>query len=74
VEEGRINGEDDGGKTWWMYFVHGYENRTIKPVEIVLRRGAEMKKNDGGLNLIKIHHKHIYKCHNEIPHTTNASQ
>jgi hypothetical protein len=23
---------------WWMYFVFVYENRTMKPVEIVLRR------------------------------------
>jgi hypothetical protein len=32
-----------------MYFVYVYENRTTKPVEIVLRRGAErMRKNGGG--------------------------
>jgi hypothetical protein len=24
---------------WWMYFVFLHENRTMKPVEIVLRRG-----------------------------------
>jgi hypothetical protein len=24
---------------WWMYFVSIYENRRMKPVEIVLRRG-----------------------------------
>jgi hypothetical protein len=25
-----------------------YENRIMKPVEIVLRRGRERRKNDGG--------------------------
>jgi hypothetical protein len=24
---------------WWVYFVFVYESRTMKPVEIVLRRG-----------------------------------
>jgi hypothetical protein len=31
-----------------MYFVFIYENRRIKPVEIVLRRGRKMIKNNGG--------------------------
>jgi hypothetical protein len=31
-----------------MFFVFIYENRRMKPVEIVLRRGKEMKENDGG--------------------------
>jgi hypothetical protein len=37
-------------KWWrWKYFVFTYENRTIKPIEIVLRRGAErIKEKDGG--------------------------
>jgi hypothetical protein len=39
-----------------MYFVFLYENRTVKFVEIILRRGRRrMKKNDGGVNVIKIH-------------------
>jgi hypothetical protein len=25
-----------------------YENRTMKPIEIVLRRGRGMRENDGG--------------------------
>jgi hypothetical protein len=44
-----------------------FENRTIKPVEIVLRwgdgRGGSMMEG----NLIKVHCKHIWKCHNETP-------
>jgi hypothetical protein len=32
-----------------MYFVYMYENRTVKAVEIALRRGGEgMWENDGG--------------------------
>jgi hypothetical protein len=32
-----------------MYFVYVYENRTMKPVEIVLRNGErELRKNYGG--------------------------
>jgi hypothetical protein len=39
------------------------ENRTMKPDEIVLRsREGEMRENDGGLNLIKVHFKHMCKC------------
>jgi hypothetical protein len=39
-----------------MYFVYMYENRTMKLTEI-----WEMKENDGGVSLIKIHCKHIHK-------------
>jgi hypothetical protein len=35
VEKGRAWGE--GKRTWWMYFMFMYKNRTMKPVEIVLR-------------------------------------
>jgi hypothetical protein len=38
-------------------FVFKYENRKLKPIEIVLRRGRE---NDRG-GESKIHCKHIYK-------------
>jgi hypothetical protein len=30
---------------WWMYFIFRYENRIMKPIEIVLRRGV--RENDG---------------------------
>jgi hypothetical protein len=60
---------------WWMYFVYMYENRTMEPVETVLRRaGRGMCENDEGVNLTKICSKHIRKCHNvtmKPPHTTN---
>jgi hypothetical protein len=31
-----------------MYFVFTYENKIVKPVEIVLTRDKEGRKNDGG--------------------------
>jgi hypothetical protein len=44
----RINREGEGGQIRLMYFVYMYEDRTVKPIEIVLRRGwQEMKENDG---------------------------
>jgi hypothetical protein len=49
-----------------MYFVYVYENRTMTPVEIVLRRGA-VRENDGEVNLIKIYRKYICEYHNESP-------
>jgi hypothetical protein len=41
-----------------------YEDRKMKLVETVLRIVRGMRVNDGGVDLTKIHHKHIYKCHN----------
>jgi hypothetical protein len=38
---GRINRVGEGGQIWQMYFIHEYENRTMKSVEIVLRRGEQ---------------------------------
>jgi hypothetical protein len=29
----------EGGPMCWKYFVFTYENRTMKPAEVVLRRG-----------------------------------
>jgi trehalose utilization protein len=53
-----------------MYFVYVYENRTMKPIEDVLRRGGECKRMVEGMNLIKIHCKHICKCYNESLYCT----
>jgi hypothetical protein len=30
-----------------MYFISVYKDRTLEPVEIILSRGREMRKNDG---------------------------
>jgi hypothetical protein len=34
----RVDGEGEGGQIWSMYFVYIYENRMMKPLEIVLGR------------------------------------
>jgi hypothetical protein len=39
VGRGRVNRGGEGAQTWWMCLVYEYENRTMKPVEIVLRNG-----------------------------------
>jgi hypothetical protein len=40
-----------------VYFVYVYDNRTMKPVQFVLRRGKEGlgRMTGRGVNLIKIH-------------------
>jgi hypothetical protein len=56
------------GRIWRVYFAYVYENRTMKPVEIVLRsREGGSGRMMEEINLIKIYHKHICKCHNESP-------
>jgi hypothetical protein len=34
-------------RPWWRYFIFVYENRTMKLIEMVLRRGEKKRKNDG---------------------------
>jgi hypothetical protein len=54
-----------------MCFEYVYENRTMTPVEIVLRREWRgMKENDLGDDS-KIRCKPICRCHSEHPCTTN---
>jgi hypothetical protein len=47
VGVGRVNREGGEEQIRWMYFVNVYENRTMKPVETVLRRGGGLRENDG---------------------------
>jgi hypothetical protein len=49
-----------------MYFVFMYENRIMKPDEIILRGGAAWEENNGG-DKSKMHCKHICKYHNVSP-------
>jgi hypothetical protein len=45
-----------------------YENRIMKPVEIVLRMGKDRRgRMMEEVNLTKIYFKHIYKYHNVSP-------
>jgi hypothetical protein len=53
-----------------MYFVSTYDNRRMKPVEIVLRRQGREKREDDGEGKSKIHCKHIHKYHNAALCTT----
>jgi hypothetical protein len=57
-------GKGEWGCIWWMCFVSMYENRRVKPVEIVLRReeGGSRQKIEG-INPTKIYCKHICKYH-----------
>jgi hypothetical protein len=50
---------------WCTLYV--YENRTMKSCWTYSKKGGgEMRENDGNGALIKMHCKHICKCHNEI--------
>jgi hypothetical protein len=52
-------------------FVSIYENRRMKPAEIVLRRGVgEKGRMMEGVNPTKTHFKHICKYHNISPCTS----
>jgi hypothetical protein len=54
-------------------YTYKFENRTMKPVEIVPRsREGGCGRMIEGVNLIKTYYKHICKRHNEPPHTTNT--
>jgi hypothetical protein len=64
----RIKGKGKGGRIKSTYFIGLYENRAMKFTEIILRRGRRMMK---GMKLTKVHCKHIWKCNNGIPYTTN---
>jgi hypothetical protein len=59
-----------GGRTCWMYFIFICENKTMKPVEMVLRGKEEWERMMEGVNLIKVYCKHIYRCHNITPCAT----
>jgi hypothetical protein len=48
-----------------MYFVFIYENRRMKPLEIVLRKGKKEERE--GVNPTKLYFKHICKYHNVSP-------
>jgi hypothetical protein len=68
---GKVIRKTEGGRIWWIYEVFIYENRTMKPVEIVLRRGKEKRNNNIRVNLFQVHCEHICKCHNESPMYNN---
>jgi hypothetical protein len=57
-------GKDEYG-IWWMYFVFIYENRRMKPVEIVLRKvGGGGGRPMEGVNLTKYIYKQCLPLYN----------
>jgi hypothetical protein len=64
----KVSREGEGGWIWWMYFVYMYENRTMKTYWNCSKKGeGRQERIMEGVNLTKIHCKHICKCHNETP-------
>jgi hypothetical protein len=63
----KVNGEGEGGKIYWRYFVFMCDNRTMKSYGIVLRRKGRWGKMTEGVNLDKIYGKFICKFHNVSP-------
>jgi hypothetical protein len=47
-----------------------YENRRMKPVEIVLRKGGGRKRENDGGGESKAYYKHICKYHHVSPCAT----
>jgi hypothetical protein len=56
-----------------MYFLHMYKDGTMKPVEVILRRGTGKRENKGWMDQTGVHCTHIWKCHNETPCLTIIS-
>jgi hypothetical protein len=50
-----------------MYFLHIYENGTLKLVEVILRRRGGRRRIMEGINQTRVHCVHIWKCHKETP-------
>jgi hypothetical protein len=54
-----------------MYFLFIRENRRLKPVVIVIRKGHEGGgRTMEGVNVTKVYFKNICKYHNVSPHAT----
>jgi hypothetical protein len=68
VGGGRMNGGNEGGRIWLMYFVYLYEkcNNEIHS-SCFKKAGGKLREKDGGVSLIKVYCKYIWKCHNETP-------
>jgi hypothetical protein len=46
------------------YNIHIYENKIIKPVNIVIKGMKEEERFIKGMNLIKVHYMNVWKYHN----------
>jgi hypothetical protein len=53
---------------WWRYFVVMYENRTMKPVESVLRsEEGQKRRRMERVDLIKTYCNPLCSCHKVSP-------
>jgi hypothetical protein len=66
-----VNREGEDGEHGQCFFIYLNENRTMKPVEIILKRG-EGRENDGRENPTKAHCKRIWKITMKSPCMTNT--
>jgi hypothetical protein len=59
-------GKGEGGYIWWIYFISLYENRRMKPITTVLKRGGGGKRENNGsyISSTKMHCEHICNYHN----------
>jgi hypothetical protein len=56
-----------------MYFIYLFENKTMKAIEIILRiEEKETRKDEGGVNLIKVHCKSSENVTMKCPCTSNV--
>jgi hypothetical protein len=68
MESWKMEGKGGGGCMWWEYYVLLCEYGKMKHVETIPGMArAEIKENDGGVNLTMRHCKNICKCHNVLP-------
>jgi hypothetical protein len=63
-----LGGHRKGRRIWWMYFAFMYEDRTMKPVEIVLKKGGRTMEV---VNPAEMYCKHIYRYDSVSPGITN---
>jgi hypothetical protein len=59
-----VKGEGEGGGVVKVLFTH-IENRIMKPVKIILKRGGGGEIIAEGVNFIKAHCRHVWRYHHE---------
>jgi hypothetical protein len=64
-ERGKANEEGKGGQIWLRYFVYMHKNGTLKPIEVILRRGVGKEKITEKMNQTRVQYMYIWKCYNK---------
>jgi hypothetical protein len=65
-----LNEELNEGEYGLMYSLDVYEYGTLKPAEVIVRRGRGRGRRVEGMNETREHCMHTWKHHNENPCTT----